>query len=141
MLSLWIKRCFPLPMAIISSDAVQNGYQQFKLLQAKRSADEAEQTARALQAQAWDARRRADRADQNAQSLAIESDMAQATAGKARQGLAAVQTAAQMQVQLTTATEQVVQKQQGTESGPSTLSTPVVNVQGQLTGTVVNTTA
>jgi hypothetical protein len=128
-------------MAIFTSSAVQNGYQQFKLLQAKRSADEAEQTAQALQAQARDARRKADRADQNAQALAVESNSAQANAGRARQGLAAVQTATQMQTQLMTTTDQVIQKQQDTESSTSAPSAPVVNVQGQLTGTVVNTTA
>lgn len=132
-------------MAIVSSTsgspAAQSGWQQLKLLQAKRSADQAEQAAQSLQQQAQEARRTADRADERARTLAVDSDQAQAIAGKARLGLAATQSEGQMQTQVTKIADQVIQRQQNAQTGTSAQSAPVINTQGQLTGTVVNTTA
>ncbi|MDD5249891.1 MAG: hypothetical protein PHY45_12950 [Rhodocyclaceae bacterium] len=135
-------------MAIISStvasSAAQYGLGQLRLQQAKRSADQAEQAAQALQAQAQDARRAADQADENARSLAVASTQAQADAGKARQGLAALQSVGQMETQLANVADRVIMQQQSAQAGVLTKSVkaaPVVNTQGQVTGRVVNTTA
>ncbi|MFA7268399.1 MAG: hypothetical protein WC073_03540 [Sterolibacterium sp.] len=132
------------------SQATQYGWEQLKLQQARRNADRAEQTAQSLQTEATEARRAADRAVENARSLSLQSDQAQTYAGRARQGLAALQSAGQMQMQLGQVADQVIQRQQGAYSSQSAQSAqsvnpaqsaPVVNTQGQLTGTVVNTKA
>lgn len=55
-----------------------------------------------------------------------------------------IRSASQMQALLSKKVDQVVAAQQPTqktETSTSTVTTPVVNTQGQLTGTVVNTTA
>lgn len=130
-------------MATVSStsgsQANQYGWQQVKLQQAKRNADQAEQNAQFLQVQAGEARRVADRAVENARSLSVRSDQAQTDAGRARQGLAAIQSVNQMQMQLGRVADQAIQKQQAASSTAPTESAPVVNTLGQLTGTVVNT--
>lgn len=82
-----------------------SGSQEFKLQQARRDAERAEQTARSLQTQARDAKQEANQAIDYALSVATQADRAQADAGQARRGVA------------------------------------VINAAGQLTGTVVNTTA
>lgn len=135
-------------MAIESStssiqSATQSGWQQLKLQQARRNADQAEQTARSLQAQALDAQKTADQEQENARSLTVQSDQAQSAVGRARQGLAALSSLSQMQVQLTRVADQVIEKVQNAQpAAPAPESSaPVVNTQGQLTGTVVNTTA
>jgi hypothetical protein len=130
-------------MAITSSTSVsQSGLQQLSLQQAKRAAAQAEQTADALQTQAQDARRRANREQENARSLSVQADQAQSGADRAKQGLVALQSANEMKVQLGNTVEHVAQKQQVAQSVSSTQQTaPVVNTQGQVTGTVINTTA
>lgn len=139
-------------MAIGSStsgiqSAAQTGWQQLKLQQAKRNADQAEQTARSLLTQAQDAQRTADREQETARTLSVQSDQALSVAGRARQGLAALSSLSQMQAQLTHVADLVIQNQRNAQasSPPQTSATasatPVVNTQGQLTGTVVNTTA
>jgi hypothetical protein len=92
---------------------------QFKLLQATREAEQAEQAARSLQADARNAQQVASQAEQKAQSVSAQADQAQMNARQARLGVAAV------------ATRVVVQNS----------AAPVLNTQGQVTGTVVNTTA
>lgn len=56
-----------------------------------------------------------------------------------------IESSSQAQTILATKAEQVVARQQATETTTSTntqdSTSPVVNTQGQLTGTVVNTTA
>jgi len=130
-------------------NAVQSGLQQLRLQQAKRNADQAEQMARALQVEAAAAQQVAVRAQENAQSLTVKSGQAEATAGQARQGLAMIKTAGQMQAQLGVTASTVV-KQQSSQSSTTldaavqtsaSSATPVVNTQGQLTGTLVNVTA
>lgn len=144
-------------MASISSSsgtqaATQSGWQQLQLQQARRTAEQVEQTARALKAQADGAQRTAEQAQENARSLTVRSDQAQTSAGQAWQGVAAIQTRAQMQTQLSRTVEQVVVRQQAESApvaavaadpsaAPATSPSPVVNVQGQVTGTVINTTA
>lgn len=143
-------------MASISSSsgvqaATQQGWQQMQLQQARRTAEQAEQQARALKAQADGAQRAADQAQENARSLSVRSDQAQASAGQARQGVTAIQTREQMQVRLGQTVEQVAIRLQEDQapavrtSVPATDESasppPVINVQGQVTGTVINTTA
>lgn len=135
-------------MATISSlsgaqSAAQSGLRQLRLQQAKRDAEQAEQIARSLQAQAQSAQQYANEAVERARTITSQSDQAQATAGQARQGLAAVSTVTQMQSQLSGVVTQVTEKlappkpAQAVKSSPP----PVVNTEGQVTGTVVNTTA
>lgn len=135
-------------MSAISSttstqSAAQAGLQQLKLQQAKRNAERAEQTASALQAQAADAQRVANNAQENARALSVRSAEAQSVAGQARQGLAIIRSVDQMQAQLSSTATQVVERRQSPQTSTTSQATkaPVVNTQGQITGTVVNTTA
>jgi hypothetical protein len=141
-------------MATISSisgaqSAAQSGLAQLRLQQARRDADQAEQVARSLQAQAQNARQTASEAQQTAREITTQADVAQASAGQARHGLALIKTVGQMQTQLANVVTQVAEKQKSAEppapvqkSAPPQQSTlPVINVQGQVTGTVINTTA
>lgn len=135
-------------MASISSisgtqSAAQSGLQQLRLQQAKRNAEQAEQVANSLQAQARDAQQRASEAQENARSISAQSDQAHTTAGQARQGLAALATGGQMQSQLSHVVDQAIDKQQAAEPAIAAKSPapPVTNTQGQVTGTVINTTA
>lgn len=139
-------------MAIASStsnlpSATQDAWQQLKLQQAKRDAERADWNAQALQAQAQAAQRVANRAEEVARSLAVQADQAQSDAGKARQGLASLSSLGQMQNLVTHVSEQAFPIQQNSQASMPADSptqagtTPVVNTQGQVTGTVVNTTA
>jgi len=144
-------------MASISSlssspSAVQSGLQQLRLQQAKADAERAEQTARALQVQARNAQQRANQAQENARSITIQADQAESSAGQARQGLAVIRSVSRMQSSLAGTAAQVVAKQDAAAPATPTLAVsptgqspaapaPVVNIQGQVTGTVVNTTA
>ncbi|MRR51625.1 MAG: hypothetical protein EG825_12045 [Rhodocyclaceae bacterium] len=122
---------------------VQSGLQQLKLQQARRNAEQAEQTAQALQVQADEAQRRAAREQENARSLSVQADQAQTNAGRARQGLASIQTASDSVAQLGNVVDQVITKQQAAPAATSSVqeSKPVVNTQGEVTGTLINTTA
>ena len=134
-------------MAGISSisgaqSTAQSGVQ-LRLLQAERNAQQAEQTARALQAEASDAQQTAREAQEEARSVTARADQAQANAAKARLGLAAIRTVDESQTRLSNAVSQGAQALKIPEPATPTQSPtpPVVNTQGQLTGTVVNTTA
>ena len=137
-------------MASVSSTsgANQYGWQQLKLQQARRTADQAEQTAQSLRAQASDAQRVAEQAQDSARSLGVQSDQAQARAGQARQGLAAVAGAQQSVTQLANVADQVIGRQQSaapatpnTAPAPVAKTSPVVNSRGQVTGKIINTSA
>ena len=135
-------------MATVSSisgtqSAAQSGLQQFRLQQAERNAAQAEQTARSLQTEAGDAQQRASRAEEDARSIAAQAEQAQANAGQARLGLAVIRNVDQMQVQLSNAIAQVAEQLKTAEPvAPSQNPVPpVINAQGQVTGTVINTTA
>lgn len=136
-------------MASVSatSSANQYGLQQLMVQQARRNADQAEQTAAALKAQADDAQQVADQAQANARSLSVQSDQAQQRAGQARQGLAALSVEQQGVNLLSLAVDRVLARQQASTSMARSGSTvtsapaPVTNSQGQVTGRIVNTTA
>lgn len=130
--------------SISGSQAAQDVWKQLQLLQARRNADQAELTAQSLQAQAQDAQRTAEQADAQALSLAVQSDQAQENAGSARRGLAAMQSASQILPQITHIAENLaIQTQPSVQAtaAPPAKPAPVVNSQGQITGTVVNTKA
>ena len=136
-------------MAILSStagaqSASQFGWEQLKLQQAQRNAEQAQQTAQSLQAQAQDAQRTADKAQDNARSLSVQADQAQSDAGRAEQGLAAIRTNGQAQTQLTNALNQAAPQpavQPAAAAPVQQKPAPVVNAQGQTTGRVINTSA
>lgn len=127
--------------------ATQDAWQQLRLQQAQRDADRAERTAESLQAQARDAQKVALRANETARSLSVQADQAQSEAGKARQGVASLSSLGQFQTLVNHVSDQVTQRLQNTQQSAPVNSqvpvstTPVVNTQGQVTGTVVNTTA
>ncbi len=135
------------PVSSISS-ATQSGLQQIMVQQAKRNADQAEQTAQSLRAQADAAQRTAEKAQETARSLTLQSDQAQQQADQARQGLAAVTATQQGITSLSNTINQMLDRKLA--SIPATPSTttpgtgaapvpPVVNTQGQVTGTIINT--
>ncbi len=117
----------------------QSGLQQIRLQQAERNEQQAEQTARDLRAEARDAQQKAGEAQDEARSITSRADQAQASAGQARQGLAAVKTAARLADAI--APPEEAPKLAELAVASRSLAPPVINTQGQLTGTVVNTTA
>lgn len=136
-------------MASVSSTSGANeyGWQQLKLQQARRNADQAEQVARSLKYEANAAQRVADRAEENARTLGVQSDNAQVKAGQARQGLAALSSEQLAGRLLSSRVDQVLGRQQAAAAAaPSTgvanaSGSAVVNTQGQVTGTIINTQA
>lgn len=134
------------------SSANEYGLQQLRMQQARRDADQAEQAARSLRAQADGAQRVAEEAQESARTLGVQSDQAEARAGQARQGLASVASTQQAITQLTKGVNQAVVSepvvpvvQPSPQGGKAAVATagaaPVVNAQGQVTGTIVNTSA
>jgi type II secretory pathway pseudopilin PulG len=125
------------------------GFAQIQQQQAQRNADQAEQQARALQAKAQSARAVAGRAQETARSLAAQASQAQGDASGARQSLSALKSLGEVQAQLGGVREQisaVLNPEVATDSGSvensaSTASSPVINVFGETTGTLVNVTA
>lgn len=109
-----------------------------RLMQAQRSADDAERQARSLQADVQIARSEATRAQQQARALEGQLDQADSRAGRARQNVesvksqSAVSSASTMERQLTTGLM--------TDIKPPDPE-PVVNMQGQITGRIINATA
>jgi methyl-accepting chemotaxis protein len=139
-------------MAAISSTAgsqsvAQSALQELRIQQARQNAGRAEQVARSLRQQAVEAQRDADRADENARSLSVQSDQAAAVAGRARQGLEAIRSAGEMQARLSQTVGRINELPDSSvpvadvsgDVGPAPV--PVVNTSGQITGTLVNTTA
>lgn len=138
-----------------SLSVAQLGMQQLRVQQAKQNAERAESAARSLRSQADAAQREASQAQENARSLNMRSDQAQSVASQAHQGMAAMRSQTDMQVRLSNTVDQVVERASvsvadanATNSNESASSVaeqhtsqPVVNTSGQLTGTVVNTTA
>jgi hypothetical protein len=126
--------------------AVRSGFQQLRVQEARRNAVQAEQAARALEAQARSAQRVADRADENARSLTVQSDAARVDAGRARQGVAYLDSASRSVQQLGDFVSQVAERQRVVDDASPPVAaavpaSPVVNTQGQVTGTLVSTTA
>lgn len=119
--------------------------QQLRLQEAKRAAQEAQHRAQSLLAKADEAQKRADREQERARSLRVDASQAQAEVGRAGQGLGAIQSLSQMSSKLGEVYTQVAQAQRSTQPQASTPAPQpqqgVVNGQGQVTGTIINTTA
>ncbi len=139
-------------MASVSSISAvnQNTWQQLALQQAQRKADQAEQTAQSLKAQANEAQRAADREQDNARSLSAQSDQAQETAGQLRQSINGLRAQQQAIEQLPKTVNQALGLQPTASTAPrvstATASTgastvPVLNGQGQVTGKIISVTA
>lgn len=136
-------------IASISGASGQTGavWAQLQQQQARLAVDQAEQKARALRTQANDAQAAADRAQENARSLATQSAQAQGEASSAQQNLVTLKSVGRLQnefgelrAQLATAlgTSPAASSGSGATTGSAK---PVVNAQGQTTGTLVSVTA
>lgn len=138
---------------ISTQTALQSGYAQLRLQQAKRNAERAEQTAQALGQQARIAQVEADRAQESARALSVQSDRADARAGEARQGLAAIRSASEAVSRLGAIAERTVQNANAAAAAPlpeppndkvaiePAAPATAVNAQGQATGKIVSVTA
>jgi hypothetical protein len=114
--------------------------QQFRLQQAERTADQAEASARALRQQARAAQQSADRAQEGARSVKVQADQAQANAGSAQQQLLSMKSISEVQAGFDTVRQQISQGLKSLDVATSAPA-PVVNADGQTTGTLVNVTA
>jgi hypothetical protein len=119
--------------------ANQSAWQQFKLLQAERNADQAEQQARVLRSQADLAQRNADRAQENARSLQVDAGQAESTAGEARRGVAMVKTVEDSLTRMSATYDRMAQVRAA--PADTAVGGAVVNSQGQVTGQVVSVAA
>lgn len=106
--------------------------QTLQLQQAQRNAERAQAEARALQGEAAAAQRNAERADEQARTIGQQAQQAQTAANGANRNLASVRALSDTQKQLTQLSQNLHQAVQARQ--PS----PVINAQGQLTGTVIN---
>lgn len=134
-------------MATISSSSGasigQSVLSQLQLQQAQRNAERADSNARSLQAQAREAQRVAVEAQATARTISSQADRAQSDASQAQLSLSVIRNGSQVQNNLTSAIGNVAEtlKVALPVAASTDTAVPVVNTQGQLTGTVVNTTA
>lgn len=122
-----------------TSGATSAAFAQLQRQQAERNAEQAEQRARSLQAETQQAKSEADRAQERARSLEVETDQATEEAGRARSGLVASNTLRQVDVRVGELREQITPAPPA-EAPASDVPAPrpVVNAQGEVTGTVIN---
>jgi hypothetical protein len=144
---------------MVSVSSISANTNQLGLQQARRNADQAVSNAQNLQAEAASAQRVADQAQSDARSLSNESAQALAQAFQAQQSVVALSTQVSV-TQATSAVDQATNAQLALESKmvaakpsqalilPSPFSrpaspgsSPIVNTQGQVTGSIINTTA
>lgn len=144
-------------MAIAASSPLQSVttalYGRLRVQQAQHNAELAEQEARSLQASARAAQANADRAQEGARELQVKSDQASEHAGRARQGLAAERSSAERLAELGTRVGRVVEALQARDATPAPVATPaaapatavpsqpVLNADGQTTGTLISVSA
>jgi hypothetical protein len=116
---------------------------QSRLQQATREAGQAQQLARSLQGEVAAAEQAAARAEQNVRAMTAQARQAEAVAGQAQSNLAAVRAASQAQPQETNVAPLATTARRISELAALTQTTApaIINAQGHLTGTVVNTTA
>jgi hypothetical protein len=134
-------------MPVTSSSGVQSPgsgvWVQIQQQQAQRNADRAEQQARSLYLRAREAQASADRAEEYARSLNMQAGQAEGEATRAKQGLAAQESLAEVQTQLSGWREQISSAlapkadAQPVAEAPA----PVTNSLGQQTGTLINVIA
>ena len=133
-------------MAISSLSSGQSisgvAWQQVQQQQAQRNADQAEQAARSLQAQARAAQSVAYRAQENARSVSAEASQADSRANQAQQGLVAMKSIGDIQSGFDDLRQQIstVLSKDFTTSEVAQ-PVPVTNTSGQQTGTLISVTA
>jgi hypothetical protein len=120
--------------------------QQLRLQQAQRSADRAELTARTLRVQASEAQQEADRAQEGARALQVRSDQAQSQVGAAKQRVVSLESLGELQGNFDALRGEIAQglqalDQPAAQPASQAVASPVVNAEGQTTGTLVNVTA
>ena len=131
-----------MPTLSATSSVSQSGFQQLQLQQARRNADQAEQSARSLRSQADSAQRVASRAQEGARLLSVEAGQAQDRAGQARQGVVSQESLARTSAQIGEIHSRVAEKFLDDETPQVVSAAPVVvNTQGQVTDGNVNVTA
>ncbi|MBI2305723.1 MAG: hypothetical protein HYU78_00305 [Rhodocyclales bacterium] len=111
--------------------------QQLRTQQAQRRAEQADAVARALRAQASSAQQAADQAQENARNLKVRSDQAQGEAGSARQAVSSLESLSRVDRSFQSIREGIATGLAAIDAAPA----PVVNAEGQTTGTLVNVTA
>ncbi|MCP5268881.1 MAG: hypothetical protein H6943_07580 [Zoogloeaceae bacterium] len=117
------------------------GTQQLRVQQAQRSAEQAEASARALRQQASVAQREADRAQEGARNLQVSADSAEGRAGLARQQLVSAESLGQVRQGFDAIRGQISEGLKGLDAPVAPAAAPVINSEGQTTGTLVNVTA
>ena len=134
--------------SISGSQGLSSGvWAQLQQQQAQRTAEQAEQKARALRAQASDAQSTADRAQENARTLRVQSEQAQGEASGARMDLAAIRSMDTVQSQFGQWRAELASALGTAETSSASVSTvatssqPVLNADGQTTGTLLSVTA
>lgn len=126
-----------------SQSIAQSGLRQYRLQQAERNVQQAEQTARELAAAARDAQRKASEAQQEARAITGQADDAQAYAGETRRDLAAARTAGDLRAQASDVVDAGAVKPGIAELSSATpnLTLAIFNSQGQRTGGLISTVA
>lgn len=113
-------------------------FAQLQRQQAERNAEQAEQRASSLHAETRQAKAEADRAQERARTLEVETDQATEEAGRARSGLAASRALQQVDARIGEVREQIDPAPVTAQAAEAPAPRPVVNAQGEVTGTVIN---
>lgn len=129
--------------SVSGSQSVTSGlWAQIQQQQAQRTADQAEQNARALRSKAQNAQAVAERAQENARSLKVQSNQADGESSQARLHLAMQAQGGELQARFSDLRDQIDQVLTSSLSGSATAkAVPVINSLGQTTGSLVNVTA
>jgi chromosome segregation ATPase len=124
--------------------ATAAAFGQLQQQQAQRQVEQAEQRLQQLQVEAAKARQEASQANERARSLEVDSDQARSDVDRARLGTSSRDALAQVDSQIGETREQIAlaqSPQPPAAASPSPAAIPVVNMQGEVTGTQVNVVA
>ena len=124
-----------------TSGPTSAAFAQLQRQQAERNAAQAEQRARSLQAETREARAEADQAQERARTLEVETDQATGEAQRARSGVAASRELQGLDTQFSELRGQIAEAFPPAEVPATPAPRPVVNAQGEVTGTVINVEA
>lgn len=127
-------------LSFATSGVASSMWAQLQQRQAERLADQADQKASALRAEAGKAQATADRAQENARSLKVQSEQAQGEANSAALNLVTAKSMRGVQQQLETR-HLLPAIDAGKQVAVEPTSSGVPNAQGQMTGALVNVTA
>lgn len=127
--------------AVGMQSVIASASQEWRAQQASRGAEQAEATARALRRQASAAQREADQAQESARDLKVRSDQAEGRAGEARRSVHALESLGQTNTAMESLREGIGNALQTLDVAPATPPAPVVNTEGQVTGTLINVVA